>query len=344
MFIETFVVFLGACIGSFLNVCIVRLPKEQSVISPGSHCMTCQKPVAWFDNIPLLSYLALGGKCRYCKTRYSVRYFFIELLTAFAFWGFYKVFGFTALTAAYWVMVSGFIVATFVDFEYRIIPDEVSIGGMFAGLALSLFIPEMHGLLAHSGQWMVHLKSLGLSLLGALAGGGSIYAMTMIGNSFIPRSMRQIDHATKQEFIDALHPLKPEIIQGLWDNMVRSGYMNDNGDILKSFWDVKKANDLQFDPQYAQYKKKIFRTVMMDTTGGGDVKLMGMVGAFMGWKLSLLTFFLAPFFGAAYGIVEKLRTKDSAIAYGPFLVLGALMSLFYGEKIILFILSGYATH
>jgi leader peptidase (prepilin peptidase)/N-methyltransferase len=341
MLVEFFVVFLGACIGSFLNVCIVRLPKEQSVVSPGSHCMSCKKPIAWFDNIPMLSYLVLGGKCRYCKTGYSIRYFFIELLTAVTFWAFYKIFGLTALTLAYWVMVSGFIVATFVDFEHRIIPDEVSVGGMCVGMVLSLFIPQLHGLVVQSGHWMIYLQSLGWSALGALAGGGTIYAMTVIGNSFIPRSMRKIDHATKEEFDDAFSPLKKDIIDGLRNNMIRSGYMNENGDILSAYWDVKKAADLQFDPEFAGYKKKVFKTVMMDTTGGGDVKLMAMVGAFLGWKLAVLTFFLAPFFGATYGIVEKIRTKDSAIAYGPFLVLAALASLFYGNKIILFVLNGY---
>jgi len=341
VFVEVFMIFLGACVGSFLNVCIVRMPKELSIVSPGSHCMSCKKPVAWYDNIPLLSYVLLGGKCRYCKAKYSIRYFFIELLTAVTFWAFFKYFGLTAVMGAYLVMVSGFIVATFVDFEYRIIPDEISIGGMFAGLILSFFIPELHGLPLQFGNWLINLKSLGWSVLGVLAGGGTIYAMTIIGNGLIPRSMRKIDHATKEEFADAFSPMKKDIIDGLWANMVRSGYMNDNGDIFKTYWDIKKPADLQFDPEFVAYKKKVFKTVLMDTTGGGDVKLMAMVGAFLGWKLAFLTFFLAPFFGAVYGIVEKIRTKDSAIAYGPFLVLAALISLFFGEKIILYIAHGY---
>lgn len=264
MLIELFILSFGACVGSFLNVCIVRLPKEQSVVKPSSHCVACKKPIAWFDNIPLVSYLVLGGKCRHCKAKFSIRYFFIELLTAFTFWGFYKVFGLTLVTVAYWVMVSGFIVATFVDFEHRIIPDEVSVGGMFVGLGLSLLIPQLHGF-ASQGDWMVHLKAFGFSLIGVLVGGGSIYLMGLVG------------------------------------------------DLL--------------------FKK--------ESMGGGDVKLMAMVGAFLGWKLVLLAFFLAPFFGAFYGIAEKIRTKDSAIAYGPFLVLGSLVSLFYGNQIIHWILTGY---
>jgi len=266
--IEIFVFLFGACVGSFLNVCIVRLPKEQSVVFPSSHCVACKNPIAWFDNIPLLSYIFLGGHCRHCKAKFSARYFLVELITGSSFLGFYEYFGLTAITAAYWVMLAGFIVATFVDFEHRIIPDEVSIGGMFMGLVLSFIIPELHGISSHPIAFMPHLKSLGWSAAGLLAGGGSIYAMGLLG-------------------------------------------------------------DLIF--------KK-------ESMGGGDVKLMAMVGAFMGWKLALLTFFVAPFFGAVYGIVEKIRTKDSAIAYGPFLVLGALVSLFYGNKIIFWILSGYGLH
>lgn len=263
--IEIFMILLGACFGSFLNVCIVRLPKEESVVMPPSHCVACKKPILWYDNIPLISYILLGGKCRHCRVKFSARYFFIELLTAFTFWGFFKIYGLTPLMAAYLVMTCGFIVATFVDFEHRIIPDEVSVGGMIVGLIFSFFIPQMQGLSEIHWNWLIHAKSLGWSLFGLFVGGGSIYAMGMLG------------------------------------------------DIM--------------------FKK--------ESMGGGDVKLMAMVGAFMGWKLALMTFFLAPFFGAVYGIVEKIRTKDSAIAYGPFLVLAALLNLFYSDRILHWILHIY---
>lgn len=266
-FIAVFVFFFGSIVGSFLNVCIVRLPHERSVIFPRSHCVHCQRMLPWYDNIPFISYVVLGGKCRFCKTKISIRYFLVELITAASFLAFYLYFGFSAKVFAYLVMLACFIVATFVDFEHRIIPDEVSIGGMFAGLTLSLFIPDLHGGSTLPGIGP-HLVSLGWSLLGVLVGGGSIYIMGMLG-----------------DFI---------------------------------------------------FKK--------ESMGGGDVKLMGLMGAFMGWKLVLLTFFLAPFFGSVYGIIEKIRTKDSTIAYGPFLVAGALVSLFRGEQIINWIISGYGLY
>lgn len=247
----------GSIIGSFLNVCIVRLPQEKSVVTPGSHCVKCNKPVRWFDNIPIISYVILKGKCRDCGAPFSIRYPLIELLTALIFLGFYLYFGLTWLLIPYLLMLSGFIVATFVDFEHRIIPDEVSIGGTIAGFLLSLLIPQMHA--THS--W---ITAAGLSALGILVGGGTIYLMGLFGE-----------------------------------------------------WIFKK-----------------------EAMGGGDVKLMAMVGAFLGWKYALLTFFLAPFFGAVVGIIEKIRTKDSTIAYGPYLVLGAILSLFCGDRIISFVLNG----
>jgi len=265
--IGTLFFILGAVFGSFLNVCIVRMPQEKSVVIPGSHCVHCQKPLFWYDNIPFFSYLALRGKCRFCKAPISFRYFFVELLTAMTFTGMYLYYGLTPVLAAYLFMVCGFIVATMVDFEHRIIPDEVSVGGMCAGFVFSFFIPALHGAQQYSGLGG-HFVSLGWSLFGAFIGGGSIYLMGLLG-----------------DFI---------------------------------------------------FKK--------ESMGGGDVKMMAMIGAFLGWKMALVTFFAAPFFGAVYGIVEKIRTKDSAIAYGPFLVLGALVSLFWGNDIIRFILSNYGIY
>ena len=258
---KLFFLMMGAITGSFLNVCIVRLPKEESIVTPRSHCVNCKNPIAWFDNIPFISYMILSGKCRYCKEAISFRYFLVELMTASAFLGSYFLYGLDWVLVPYLVMISCFIVATFVDFEHRIIPDEISVGGLVAGLVFSFFIPQLH-------QGDNHFLSLGRSLFGALVGGGAIYAMGMLG-------------------------------------------------------------DLIF--------KK-------ESMGGGDVKLMAMVGAFMGWKLALLAFFIAPFFGAIYGLVEKLRTKDSTIAYGPFLVLGSLVSLIWGDPIIAWIMSGYGLY
>ncbi len=248
----------GLIVGSFLNVCIIRMAKEESIVMPGSHCLKCKKQIPWYDNIPLLSFILLRGKCRFCGEKFSFRYFFIELLTGLVFLGMYQYVGLRLILIPYLVMMSGFIVATFTDIDERIIPDEISIGGMIVGLVLSLLIPELH-------KTDLHLLSLWRSVLGVLIGGGSIYLMGILG-----------------DFI---------------------------------------------------FKK--------ESMGGGDVKLMAMIGAFLGWKLAILAFFIAPFFGAVFGIIEKIRTKQSLIPYGPFLVIGALIALFYSDPIINWILTGY---
>lgn len=259
LLIKMLIFILGSIVGSFLNVCIVRMPQEKSIMFPGSHCVHCQKLILWYDNIPLISYFLLMGKCRFCHKKISIRYWIVELITAVSFVFFYGFFGWNWVLTPYLVFHCALIVATFVDLEHRIIPDEISIGGMILGLIFSFLMPQLHNTSSH-------LLALGKSLLGVLIGGGSIYAMGLLG------------------------------------------------DFL--------------------FKK--------ESMGGGDVKLLAMVGSFLGWPMALLTFFIAPFFGAVFGIIVKLRTKESTIPYGPFLALGALISLFWGKDLIRWILFNYS--
>src|SRR5436190_11629107 len=127
---------LGSIVGSFLNVCIYRLPLGQSVVSPPSHCPHCNSSIPWYLNVPLITWLYLRGKCKNCGTPISARYFLVELLTGIAFLSCWLVFGHqsTLLALICCVLLAGFIAATFIDFEHFIIPDEITIGGMFAGL------------------------------------------------------------------------------------------------------------------------------------------------------------------------------------------------------------------
>lgn len=248
---------LGAIVGSFLNVCIYRLPKGRSIIVPGSHCPNCGARIHWYDNIPILSYIFLAGKARCCKARISFRYFIVEVLTALAFLILYISFGFTPKCLAYCVMTSGLIVATFVDFEIQEIPDEISLGGMALGIILAAIFPSI---INESSA----LRGFLNSFIGALAGGAMIYGMGMLG-----------EFAFKREAM-----------------------------------------------------------------GGGDVKLLAMIGSFLGWKLVILTFFIAPAFGAVVGIILKIKEGKDIIPYGPYLSLAAIVSIFFGEKIIKLLLHG----
>ena len=131
----------GACLGSFFNVCIYRIPLGLSLSFPGSHCYRCGHPVRWFDNIPLLSYWILRGRCRHCGATFSIRYFVVELLTALLFsLCFYKI-GYSLAFLPALILVSLLIIATFTDLDHWIIPDRISLGGLAAGLLLAAIWP-----------------------------------------------------------------------------------------------------------------------------------------------------------------------------------------------------------
>lgn len=257
----------GSIIGSFLNVCIVRMPREgYSLMRPSSHCPLCRKPIHWYDNIPVLSFLFLGGHCRFCRERISLQYPVVELLTASAFLYLYHRYNLTLDFFVYTVFTCGLIVSTFIDIRWRIIPDEISLGGLAAGLAFSLVrsLPQL--------KEFPYLP-LADSLAGAVAGGLLIYVSGLLGNFVIFKLMKK-------------GPIEGET----------------------------------------------------ECMGGGDVKLLAMIGSFIGWKLAVLTFFLAPFFGALVGIYVLVCKKSHLIPYGPFLSLAALTSLFFGREIIGFFL------
>lgn len=248
----------GACVGSFLNVCIYRMPEEgKSIVKPRSSCPSCSAPIAWYDNIPILSYIILRGKCRSCGVQISPQYIFVEALTGYLFVEFFILFGFSIYYVAYLYLTCSLLIATMVDFKLQIIPDEVNYAGIVAGCVLSFFFPEIHG--AQSKVW-----GLLYALLGLIVGGGVIYGTGILGNL-------------------------------------------------------------------------VFRKESM---GGGDVKLMAMIGCFLGWKMILLTFFIAPFLGSGVGLYVKFVKKQEIIPYGPFLSFSALIALFAGDKIIAFVLGG----
>ena len=261
---ERIIVFIfGSIVGSFLNVCIHRMPLEQSVVVPRSFCPHCKKTIPWYDNIPLLSYIILRAKCRFCGKRISLRYFIVELLTALVFLLLFNVYGISFNFFFYAVLSTGLIVATFVDIQYRIIPDEISVGGVIVGFILS----ALKGFSLRPVAW--DLRPVFNSFLGIIAGGGILYLTGFI-----------------------------------------------------------------FDLVYFKMLKKPPIQGETESMGGGDIKLLAMIGAFLGWKKAILIFFLAPFFGAAVGIINLFVKKDHTIPYGPFLSLAAFVSIFWADKII----------
>lgn len=267
MIAKIIVFIFGSIVGSFLNVCIHRMPKSESVVWPRSHCPKCQKRIPGYDNIPFISFILLKGRCRFCKERISLRYPLVELLTALLTVALFVRFGLSYSFFLYMVMLWGLIIATFVDIPHRIIPDEVSVGGIIIGFIMV----SIKGFTFNPLRY--NFDPMSQSLRGIIVGGGIIYLTGVL-----------------------------------------------------------------FDLVYFKWLKKPAINGETESMGGGDVKLLAMIGAFMGWQKALLAFFLAPFLGIVVSIAILIKKGDHTIPYGPFLSFAALVSLFWADKIIQFIL------
>lgn len=242
-FVLPFAAALGAIIGSFLNVLILRLPKDESVVFPGSKCPNCQTPIAWYDNIPILSWLILGGKCRSCKAGISVQYPIIEFVVALIWFGAAWFYGqtLTALAAALLGTILLGIAVT--DARHYLIPDEFSLGGLAIGMLLS-FRGGQDGFL--------------VALIGAAVGFGVLFAVAFVG-------------------------------------------------------------------------EKVFGKEAM---GGGDIKMMAMVGAFVGWQGVLLTIFLGAILGTLVFVPLLATGRKPLVPFGIFLAAAAAIVFVAGEAII----------
>jgi len=243
---QVFVFILGCCLGSFFNVVIYRLPAKLSIVQPGSHCPRCSRPIAFYDNIPLISYLILMGKCRHCRAPISFRYPTVEALTGTIALLLFQQYGFSMQLLGESIFVSLLILIAFIDLDTFTIPNILSLPGIAAGLAFSFLTPRL--------SWQD-------SLLGILLGGGFLYAVAVAYQFF-----------RRQE--------------GL---------------------------------------------------GGGDIKLLAMIGAFLGSAGVLFTIMLASVVGAMAGIAVMRRTRaglTAMVPFGPFLSLGAICYLVWGQSLV----------
>ena len=162
---------LGAIVGSFLNVCILRLPKDESIVKPPSHCLSCKQPIPFYDNIPLVSYLVLGGRCRFCRERFSPRYFFVELLTGALAVAVLLRFGLGPAFVSNLVFVAALVVISFIDLDVRIVPDLISLPGIALGLVSSLVQRPW------PAEYLTIPPSPVSSLLGIVLGGGFLLSV-----------------------------------------------------------------------------------------------------------------------------------------------------------------------
>jgi leader peptidase (prepilin peptidase)/N-methyltransferase len=262
-----FIVLIGLAIGSFLNVCISRIPLEESVIKPRSRCPQCKTLIGSLDNIPILSYVLLGGRCRNCKKKISVRYPLIEALTALVATLLYLKFDLGIEWIVYFLFCAALIALAFIDADHRILPDVITLNGLWIGIAISFFLWIPGPLIARLLQGIgvsspgPRLISIVSSLIGAAVGGGLL-------------------------------------------------------------WGVREA---------------YFRVRGVEGMGFGDVKMMAMVGAFIGTALTLFTILVGSVLGSVIGIaVMRFAGKDRnyELPFGTFLSLGAILAVLYGEDLI----------
>ena len=236
---------LGLVVGSFLNVCIYRLPRRESVNWPGSHCTSCNRSLSWYENVPVISWLVLRGRCRTCGERISVIYPIVELITGALFVAGYAIYGWTPLLAARLAFACAMVVLFAIDLRHHLLPNVITVPGIAVGFVLSLFLPP---------GWKA-------SLIGLIAGGGVLFA-------------------------------------------IAEGY---------------------------------YRLRGIEGLGMGDVKMLAMIGAFLGWKLMLVTLVLASFAGSVIGVGVIALGRGgmkAALPFGTFLAVGALTAAVVGDPIV----------
>jgi len=355
----TFAFALGACIGSFLNVCIYRMPLDISVNEPKrSFCPSCKYQIPLHHNIPLLTWLVLRGKCANCGARISFRYFGVELLTGLLFLAvWWKVWAWGApgwpaqawvLALPYWIMVALFVVATFIDFEHFIIPDEITIGGTAAGVLLSFAIPTLHGQTANlaGGLW---------ALVGAGAGYGALWLVVHLGKMAFGKKRLTYDTATP--FTWTRRDQEADFVVGedamLWSDfffrgneqiLMQCAWIEIDGERFENAQVRCECEWLHLGPRkWELVKVDAIRggvsevTLPREAMGFGDVKFIACIGAFLGWKAVVFTIMSASMFGAVIGLATIAigrREWSAKIPFGPYLALGALLWLFAGPELV----------
>jgi leader peptidase (prepilin peptidase)/N-methyltransferase len=349
---------LGCIVGSFLNVCIHRLPSGMSIVTPKSHCPNCKYSIPWYLNIPLVTWLALRGRCKNCGAPIAPRYFIVELLTGVAFLSCWLAFGNAGhplpslpLALVYAVFLAGLIVATFIDFEHLIIPDEITLSGMAVGFTASFSLPSLHG----ASTLNVGMQR---SFIGAVVGAATIYAILRLGKWLFGRQRVKLPVETKIIFTDTsvhlpdkeisydelfyrrsdvivLHARTVELVdRGYKDVMMRLALRSGLLEIEQDNFETEKLN-----PEEIHHLEAVGTEIVLprEAMGLGDVKFMGAIGAFIGWQGVMFSLMLSSMIGAVVGvtlIAMRRREWSSKIPYGPYIALASAIWIFGGKKLV----------
>ena len=341
--------FTGAIVGSFLNVCIYRIPRDISLWKPArSFCPHCERSIPWAHNIPLFSWVVLRGRCGHCKKPIGWRYPVVEILTAVLFAVAASLVAFPTLVAIL-VFLSVLVVITFIDIEFFLIPDVLSKGGLAAGLLFSLLTPQLH----HTSSALTAIER---AAAGALSGGLILYLVTELGKLAFGRYKVFFSSSTPFSFEVGSGGEPQILIQDeafTWSEhffrksdriLVRADEVSLNGkefkDLELNFYAdriVTTRETIPLTDIVGIHGKMRYAEFPREAMGLGDVKLIAAIGGFVGWQGILFTIPAASVLGAAVGLTALgfgKREWSAKIPFGPYLATGAILWLFYGHQLI----------
>jgi leader peptidase (prepilin peptidase)/N-methyltransferase len=342
---------LGAMVGSFLNVCIHRLPRDLSVRHPArSFCPHCSRTIPWFENLPILSWLFLRGRCASCRGPISPRYLFVECLTAalFAYAAWKTGPAESGILAAQLLLLSLLVAATFIDLEHLIIPDEITLGGVAAGLVCSALWPRLH---AQESVWF----GLAFSLAGAGAGYGLLWAVAELGRLAMGRHRVRFDAPVALDWARAgdTAELRVDGESMNWADLfmrgservrmqVKGGSLDGDtvgaGEWVWGFEELRGAGRVLDLNQITKVHLQITAIELpREVMGYGDVKFLAAIGAFLGWKAVLFAVLTGSILGALLGVAALLggrRDLATKIPFGPYLAGGAVLWMFAGTALV----------
>ena len=349
---STFAFILGAVVGSFLNVCIYRMPLDLSVNEPKrSFCPSCKKQIPWSQNIPLLSWLMLRGKCANCRAPIAFRYFGVELLTALLFlaaWLKCWRSDHWELVFPLWILLGLMIAGTFIDLEHFIIPNEITWGGVVAGILLSLGLPAMM-------DTDFHLMGLLWSAAAAAAGYCALWLVVELGKKAFGKKRIELDKP--ESFTWTRHGDDADLVVG-GDTMKWSDLFSRPTDILLMHVTEARVGEktytqttltfyfnrllVQSDEYELDKLDQISGTVTglvipREAMGFGDVKFIAAIGAFLGMRAVFFTIMSGSIIGALLGLLMILigrREWSARIPFGPYLALGAVIWIFFGPQLL----------
>lgn len=325
----------GLVVGSFLNVVIYRMPRGISTVTPPSHCPKCGTRIKLRHNLPVLSWLLLRARCAYCGAGIPARYVLVEAFTGALFLLTWLHFGKAGLMPplALCLLFAGFLAATLIDIEHYIIPDQITLGGIFAGFVLSALAPALHGLVSP-------VAAMKASALGALAGGGLVYAVLRGGKLLFGKQRVEIPAGSRVLFTEEAVLLPGQTLH--YDELF---YRKSDAVVLEAkrieladrcYWNRTVRVALRQNPPRLDLGEERFDaseepwmaveaervTLPREAMGFGDVKFMAAIGAFLGWQAAVFSLMASAVIGSVVGvtlIILGRREWSARLPYGPFI-------------------------